>query len=95
MAELDLAVAREWLGREHRDYRTGHLVPESFGHVECACGNPEPCYERENVLALLVEVERLRAEDRSWADTLMEQRDAAITERDRLAAILEVLRGQR
>jgi hypothetical protein len=45
----------------------------------------EPLAETEQKLDVaLAEVERLKAEDRSWADTVLEQRDAAITERDRL-----------
>jgi hypothetical protein len=61
MAELDPAVTREWLSAEHRDYRSTPLgAPNADGYDSCACGNPEPCYERENVLALLAEVERLR-----------------------------------
>jgi hypothetical protein len=45
--------------------------------------------ERDEALA---DARRLRAEDRSWADTLMEQRDAAIIERDRLRARLKTVR---
>jgi ElaB/YqjD/DUF883 family membrane-anchored ribosome-binding protein len=42
----------------------------------------------DRALAMGVKVANLQADDRSWADTLLEQRDKALTERD--AALVEV-----
>lgn len=92
------ALAASAIARLTRPDLHGQLCPcwtQKADVQRCDCWILPGARDKAAVALTALADAGLRADDRSWADTILEQRDAAITERDRLQAELDEINPQR